>query len=87
MNHIDIEQTILKILAEYTNENLATLSVTMPFEEIGIDSLSLVEIIFDIEEHFDITIPSESEIAERGLSLRCLADVYQLVNTLVAEKE
>jgi len=83
----NIEEPILKILAEYTNENLAIHSVTVPFEEIGIDSLSLVEIIFDIEEHFDITIPSESEIAGRELSLRCLADVYQLVNTLITEKE
>jgi len=83
----NIEQPILKILAEYTNENLAIHSITLPFEEIGIDSLSLVEIIFDLEEHFDIAIPGESEIAARGFSLRCLADVYQLVNTLIAEKE
>ncbi len=83
----NIEEPILKKLAEYTNENLAVHAVTASFDEIGIDSLSLVEIIFDIEEHFDIAIPSESEIATRGFSLRCLADVYQLVNILMAEKE
>lgn len=83
----DIKDPILKILSEYTSENLAVFSVTEPFENIGIDSLSLVEVIFDIEEYFDISIPNESEIAEKGFSLRCLYDVYQLVNTLIAEKE
>ncbi len=83
----NIEAPILKILSEYTNKNLTEFAVTEPFENIGIDSLSLVEVIFDIEEYFDIVIPNESEIADKGFSLRCLGDVYQLVNALITEKE
>jgi acyl carrier protein len=43
-------------------------------EDLGIDSLSAVEIIFDIEKAFGVTFPEDE-----ARSIRCLKDVRELV--------
>jgi len=82
----DIKAQILPILKEYTEADLTNLSPKDTFASIGIDSLSLVEIIFDLEEHFDITIPPEADLVEQGFSLQSLEDVVILVTSLCKPK-
>lgn len=85
MNNI---QTRLEgIISEYTRDDITQLSLQDNLADVGIDSLGLVEIIFDIEENFDINIPSEAECAERGFSFASYEDVVHIVTTLVKEKE
>lgn len=83
----NITNQIKTIVAEYTDENLDQLSSSQTLTDIGIDSLAVVEIIFDLEEAFDITVPSEQELAQRNFSLAHLDDVVHLVSTLINEKE
>ena len=83
----EIEEQIKKIVAEYTSEDLSQLTNTQELSEVGIDSLALVEIIFDIEEAFDISIPDEQELDNRAFSLKHIDDVTHLVTTLVQEKQ
>ncbi|MCB1737902.1 MAG: acyl carrier protein [Gammaproteobacteria bacterium] len=54
--------------------------------EAGIDSLALVEIIFDLEEKFDITIPNPDEIEGMDTAFNTAGDVVKAVQTLLAEK-
>ncbi len=81
-----IKAQILKILSEYTDADLTQLSTTDTLESIGVDSLSLVEIIFDIEELFDISIPDDAELKAQGFSLQHVDDVTTLVVKLCAQK-
>jgi len=83
----NITNQIKTIVAEYTDENLDQLSSSQTLTDIGIDSLAVVEIIFDLEEAFDITVPSEQELAQRNFPLAHLDDVVHLVSTLINEKE
>ena len=53
----DIQETVINILAEQTLLDPKDISENSALESIGIDSLALVEIIFSIEEAFNITIP------------------------------
>ena len=53
----DIQETVINILAEQTLLDPKDISENSALESIGIDSLALVEIIFSIEETFNITIP------------------------------
>jgi len=82
----DIKTQILLILKEYSDVDLTQLSAEDSFASIGIDSLSLVEIIFDLEEHFDITIPPEADFAAQGFSLQSLDEIVHLVTSLCQQK-
>jgi acyl carrier protein len=73
-------QKIVEILKNYTDNELVDTKANL--DEFGIDSLALVEIIFDIEEAFDIKIPDEQTLAEKNLSLATLEDVVNLVTYL-----
>jgi acyl carrier protein len=53
-------------------------------EELDIDSLRMIEILFSVEETFSITIATEqSELKER---LKTLGDLAAYIDTLVAEQ-
>ena len=85
MNHI--EEKLQSIIKEYTEANFDQNLAAQNFDDLGIDSLSLVEIIFDIEETFDITIPQDNELESLGGSLNSYNDVLQLVTALVNTRE
>ena len=76
---------IIDIVSEYTTEDLKQVSHSDSLDSIGIDSLSLVEIILDLEEAFDINIPSENELEQQGFNLSSLDDVVTLVESLVQQ--
>ncbi len=52
------------------------------FEELGIDSMDGVNILFALENEFDITIPDEA-----AKQIRSIREMVEGVRKLVAEKE
>ncbi len=52
-----------------------------PFDKIGIDSLALVEFIFELEGRFDIRIS-----ADQAKSLKTLRELAVHIEKLLAEK-
>ena len=52
-----IKDKIKTILSEQTLMDPNEIADNLSLEEIGVDSLALVEIVFAIEETFNITIP------------------------------
>jgi len=81
-----IQSQVINILASYSSLPCEQILLTAPLENIGIDSLALVEIIFDIEEQFDISVPDESTLASKQLPLSTVQDVLNLVNLLLNEQ-
>lgn len=81
MTHI--EEKLQSIIKEYTEADFDQSLAAENFDDLGIDSLSLVEIIFDIEEAFDIKIPQDNELESLGGSLNSYNDVLHLVTALV----
>ena len=55
-----IKYKIIKILSEQTLLDPSEIKENLSLEELGVDSLALVEIVFSIEETFNITIPFNS---------------------------
>ena len=53
----NIKNEIIKILSEQTLLDPSEIKENLTLEDLDIDSLALVEIIFSIEETFNITIP------------------------------
>ena len=55
-----IKNEVLLILSEHTMLNISRIKLNSTPKELGLDSLNLVEIIFSLEEKFDISIPFNS---------------------------
>ncbi len=82
------QQTVLEILSKYigeeTDENLLTPDANL--EELGIDSMDVVEIIFDLEETFDIDVPNPGDMENVEVNFDTAQDLVDIVNTLIAQK-
>lgn len=83
---LTIKKRMEQITAEYTDMPTEEFYQASNFADLNIDSLAIVEIIFDIEEAFDITIPHESELESEGYTFDSFTSVLSLVTDLV-EKE
>jgi acyl carrier protein len=56
----DLEQTIRKLVAQQLDVDAAQVTMEARFlDDLGADSLDLVELVMSIEEEFDVEIPDE----------------------------
>jgi acyl carrier protein len=72
--------TIQQLLAGELSLPIDTLDPARPLEELGIDSLAVIECMFKLEDKFDISV------ANHDANARTLQDIANLVDRLVAEK-
>ena len=77
----DIESKILDIVARETRQDREGVSLDLEISEI--ESLDLVQIIFAIEDEFDVYVPQEDE----SFKLDNLRDVVNGVRLLLEEKQ
>ncbi|MFV2052876.1 acyl carrier protein [Aliiroseovarius sp. YM-037] len=83
----EIKEKIIKIIAEQAVLDVEDVKVTSTLEDLGIDSLGLVESIFAIEEEFDIQVPfNANEPAESEFDISSVASIVEAVRGLVAEQ-
>ena len=78
----EIMDRVLKTLAETQKLPLEKVTATATFQELGIDSLDGINILFALENEFDINIPDESA--------RLVKDIGELAEgvwKLVSEKQ
>lgn len=89
---MEIAARVTQIIAAQALRDPALLSPEMTMEEIGLDSLGLVEAIFAIEETFDICVPfnpndaPQSDGAPEGFGAATLGEIIASVEGLVAER-
>ena len=74
----ELIQRVLKVIATSKRIPLETVTIDSDFQALGIDSMDAVEILFALENEFDITIPDEQARAVRSIRDMC-AGVEQLV--------
>ncbi|RDW12285.1 acyl carrier protein [Paracoccus thiocyanatus] len=83
----EIRDRIIQIIAEQAMLDPSELKPEMSPQEIGIDSLGLVESIFAIEEAFDISVPFNANEPEKSdFDISSLGAIIGAVEKLVAEK-
>lgn len=57
----EIETRVIKVVAEHMDIDLSEIKLDASFtDDLGADSLDLVEIVMALEEEFDIEIPDEN---------------------------
>lgn len=57
---MDVARDILQIIADYKGMDVAEVSPEQSFEELGIDSLDAIDIIYEIEDKYGIDIPQDA---------------------------
>jgi acyl carrier protein len=78
---------ILEIVAKQAKADLATLKPEMKLSELDLQSIDIVELVFAIEEKFDIEIPyAPSDQNTAGISFQTIGDIIAAVDKLVAEQ-
>mgnify|MGYP001389687604 FL=1 len=54
-----IEEQVLELIGEQAGINPKEISLFSKFEDLNLDSVAVVELIFMLEERFEISIPFE----------------------------
>jgi acyl carrier protein len=78
----ELIQRVLKVIATSKRIPPETVTIDSDFQALGIDSMDAVEILFALENEFDITIPDEEARAVRSIRDMCAG-----VEKLVAAKQ
>ena len=84
---MDIRSKVIEIIADQAIIEPSDLSDESTLESLGIDSLGLVESIFEIEEAFNIQIPfNANQPNESPLDLSSVATIVQGIEKLIQEQ-
>ncbi|MCK8484029.1 acyl carrier protein [Aliiroseovarius sp. S2029] len=81
----NIKDRVIAILAEQAMLEPGDISPEQSLEDLGIDSLGLVESIFAIEEAFDISVPfNANDPTEGDFDISSVDAIIRAVQGLVA---
>lgn len=80
----DVEKEVIAIIASKARGDRPALTREDRLEDLGIESIDAVEMIFDLEEKFDVEIPYNANNAGREFST--VGDVVKAIQTLVNNK-
>ncbi|MDA7439765.1 phosphopantetheine-binding protein [Planktomarina temperata] len=84
---MSVKDKVIQIIAEQGLLDVADVSLTATLEELGIDSLGVVESIFAIEEEFDIEVPFNANAPQESeFDISSVATIISAVETLVTEQ-
>jgi len=78
----ELENKVLEIIAQQKRVPVENVTINSSFDELGLDSLDAVNILFELEGAFDINIPDE-----KARQIKSVREMVEGVRTLVAEKK
>lgn len=81
------QDKVIAIIAEQAVLEPSDVTLDSTLEDLGIDSLGLVESIFAIEEEFDISIPFNANEPEKSdFNISNVAAIVEGIDKLITEK-
>ncbi len=84
---MSILDQVIAIIAEQALLDTSDITADQSLQDLGLDSLGLVEAIFALEEAFDISIPfNANEAAAGSFDLSTVGAVAMAVEGLIAQK-
>ena len=85
---VEIQKKVTELVAEQIGLKSDEIFLESSFEELNIDSVGLVELVFSIEEHFEINIPFE-ELEEQDLkeNFSTVQSLVEVVTGLSGDKK
>ncbi|MDG1406411.1 MAG: phosphopantetheine-binding protein [Octadecabacter sp.] len=84
---MSIETQVIDIIAQQALLEPSDVTTDSTLEDLGIDSLGLVESIFAIEEAFDITVPFNANApTETDFDISSVGAIVKAVDALVKDR-
>jgi acyl carrier protein len=83
---MSIQSKVFAIIAEQAILKPSDVTLENTLDDLGIDSMGVVECIFAIEEEFDITIPfNANEPQKSDFDISNVASIISGIETLISE--
>ena len=73
-------ERLQKLFIARYNYKLENLSATTTLEELGLDSLDMIDFLFDIEKEFNIIIPDQE------FKVKTIQDMVDALDRLISEQ-
>lgn len=81
------EKDVFAIIASQAKVAPSTLQPATLLSDLHLESIDVVELVFAIEEKFDIQVPySPSDQDSAGISFKSVGEIVEAVNKLVADQ-
>ncbi|HNQ16199.1 MAG TPA: acyl carrier protein [Pyrinomonadaceae bacterium] len=77
-----VEETVRRIFADFKKVPIEEITPDTTFEELGFDSLDGLNLVFELEEEFDLMVPDD-KVAE----MKSVRQVVEGIEQLLAAKE
>jgi acyl carrier protein len=82
----DVTSDVIAIIAKKKRVDKPTVELSDRLEDLGLESLDSVEMIFDLEEKFDIEIPYNANTNNPLNKFDTVGDVVKAIQKLVDKK-
>jgi acyl carrier protein len=80
----DVTTDVIAIIAKRIPGQKGDLKLTDSLTDLGIESIDAIDMIFDLEEKFDVEIPYNANSAQTEFGT--VGDVVKAIETVVARK-
>jgi len=77
-----VSERVIRVFAQFKKVEPEEIKLETTFEELGFDSLDGLNLIFELEEEFDVVVPDD-----KVQSMKSVAEVVEGIEQLVADKE
>jgi len=78
-----VGEIIIAIIAKEMRVDASRVSTSSTMEELQVESLDAIQIIFEIEDRFQISVPYDKS----NHSLNCVGDIVAMVDRLLRERK
>ena len=67
MSDKSVEDRVIRVFADFKKVPPEEITMDTTFDELGFDSLDGLNLVFELEEEFDLTIPDDRVIEMKGV--------------------
>ena len=83
----NVKDRVIEIIAEQAVLDPSDITLDQSLEDLGIDSMGLVEAIFSIEESFDVQVPFNANDPEQSeFDISSVKSIVAAVEKLITEQ-
>lgn len=77
-----VEERVIRVFAAFKKVSPETIKMETTFDELGLDSLDGLNLIFELEEEFDILVPDD-----KVQSMKSVAQAVEGIEWLLANPD
>lgn len=67
MSDKSVEERVIRVFADFKKVPKEEITIDTTFDELGLDSLDGLNLVFELEEEFDLTIPDDRVSEMKGV--------------------